>query len=256
MTKKKEEKPNKNMELWDAVCKTDPKYTKKANVRGNNLTSIAPQYRIKCATERFGSYGKAWGFSNIAFDYSLVELTGLIGFVATFYYPDGEFPISSSISAYRDNARTKPDQDYAKKVETDTLTKALSKIGFAADVFMGSFDDDKYISQMNEEFKEPPAKPKGSHKLDTNMRPALSAILASTSLEELEQVKIDFKDPILAIYKEWPAYMSEISGEQTKSFTDQIDDHKERLQSQEDIEKQQREDSGFKKDFEFNEDFK
>ena len=45
-----------NLDLWNKVEKTNPKYTKKANVKGNNITAIAPQYQIKNVTEQFGSY--------------------------------------------------------------------------------------------------------------------------------------------------------------------------------------------------------
>ena len=129
----------KELELWNKVEKTNPKYTKKANVRGNNITSIAPQFQIKSATEQFGVYGQKWGFKKVDFDYTLKDL-GLVVFNAIFYFPEGEFPISNAISLYRDNAQTKIDSDFAKKVETDTLTKALSKLGFSADVFLGQHD--------------------------------------------------------------------------------------------------------------------
>jgi hypothetical protein len=143
-----------NLKLWDAVEKTNPNHTKKANVRGNNITAIAPQRQVKNATEQFGIYGQSWGFKAIAFDYAMLELTGIVVFNGVFYFPEGEFPISSSISAYRDNARLKPDADFAKKVETDALTKALSKLGFNADVFMGLYDDHKYVQMMDEEFNK------------------------------------------------------------------------------------------------------
>lgn len=144
---------NENMKLWDAVEKTDPKHTKKANVRGNNITAIAPQYQIKNATDQFGTYGAKWGWRSFDFDYALLATTGIVIFKGLFYFPGGEFPISSSISAYKDGARTKPDADFAKKVETDALTKALSKLGFNADVFMGLYDDNKYVMEMTEAFK-------------------------------------------------------------------------------------------------------
>jgi len=144
-----------NLDLWDRVEKTDPKHTKKANVRGNNITAIAPQRQIKNATKEFGSYGQAWGFKDISLDFALMERTGVIIFKGVFFYPSGEFPIFSSISAFRDNAMLKPDADFAKKVETDALTKALSKIGFNADVFMGLYDDHKYVQMLNDEFNKP-----------------------------------------------------------------------------------------------------
>lgn len=144
-----------NLDLWNKVEKTDPKYTKQANVRGNKITAIAPQRQIKNATEQFGSYGKGWGFKEIDFDFSMVPVNNVIIFKGLFFYPEGQFPIVSSIGAYMDKACKMPDQDFAKKAETDALTKALSKLGFNADVFMGMYDDHKYVQMMNEEFNKP-----------------------------------------------------------------------------------------------------
>jgi hypothetical protein len=147
----------KNLELWSKVEKTNPEYTKKANVKGNLLTSIAPQYQIKQATEQFGVYGIGWGFRSMEFDYTLANI-GMATFKAVFYFPNGEFEIVNSVQLYKDGAQTKIDDDFAKKVETDTLTKALSKLGFNADIFLGKFDDIKYVQQMKQEFKEPAKK--------------------------------------------------------------------------------------------------
>lgn len=144
-----------NMELWNKVSKTDPKHTKSANVRGNKITAIAPQTQIMAATEQWGPYGTGWGFKAIEFCYDLFEKAGIIIFAGQFYYPNGEFPISASISGYKDGAQTKPDADFAKKVETDALTKALSKVGFNADVFMGLYDDHKYVAEMQAQFAGP-----------------------------------------------------------------------------------------------------
>ena len=133
-----------NMKLWEAVCQTDPEHTKKANVKGNNLTSIKPQYQIMMATEQFGAYGSTWGFKNIEITYDLLE-KGLVVFQADFFYPTGTFPAINTTSIYRDNAQTKLDDEFAKKVETDSLTKCLSKLGFNADIFLGQFDDMRYV---------------------------------------------------------------------------------------------------------------
>lgn len=140
-----------NLELWKKVEKTNPKYTKKANVKGNQITSISPQFQIMNATEQFGVYGKSWGFKNIILDYVLKDI-GLVTFQATFFFPGGEFEIINSISLWRDNAQTKIDDNFAKKLETDTLTKALSKLGFNADIFLGKFDDTRYLQEITKEF--------------------------------------------------------------------------------------------------------
>lgn len=168
-----------NLELWHKVERTNPKYTKNAKVSGNAITAIAPQYQIMNVTEQFGSYGSTWGFKDIELDYSLVNVPfkrektegvypnkkvigvedaymGLVVFKAIFFYPDGEFPIINSISLFTNNDMTKLDDNFAKKVETDALTKAISKLGFNADIFMGKFDDQRYVEDMNKEFGNTP----------------------------------------------------------------------------------------------------
>ena len=165
-------KTKDNLELWNKVEKTNPKYTKKAKVGGMNITSISPQFQVMNATEQFGSYGESWGFRNIELDYSITNtpiilsvldwntkvttevksILGLVGFKAVFFYPNGQFEITNSIKIFTDNKHSKIDDNYAKKLETDALTKALSKLGFNADIFLGKFDDVRYVNEMNAEF--------------------------------------------------------------------------------------------------------
>lgn len=170
---------NNNLELWNKVEKTNPKYTKKANVGGNNITSIAPQYQIKNVTEQFGIYGKTWGFKQLNFDYTLASEFGLVILDAIFFFPDGEFPIKNAQKLFMDNAKTKIDDNFAKKLETDTLTKAISKLGFNADIFLGLFDDVKYLDAVTKEFADKPAPIKLSDK-------AISDLIAKGK-EEVEK---------------------------------------------------------------------
>ena len=172
-----------NLKLWNSVEKTNPSYTKAANVAGNKITAISPQYQIKNVTEQFGSYGSTWGFKDIQLDYTLVNtpfmrektegvypnkkvvgfeeaVMGMVVFKGIFFYPNGEFPIISSISLFTNNDMTKLDDNFAKKVETDALTKAISKLGFNADIFMGKFDDVRYVEEMKKEFAQPTVTPK------------------------------------------------------------------------------------------------
>ena len=142
---------SENLKLWDSVKKTDPAHTKKANVKGNNLTSIKPQYQIMMATKKFGPYGETWGLKSITWDFQLVEETGLAIMHSFFYAPSIEFQITNTISIWRDGARLKPDDEFAKKCETDILTKSLSRLGFSADVFMGQFDDLRYVEEVTNE---------------------------------------------------------------------------------------------------------
>lgn len=186
-----------NLKLWHSVEKTNPNYTKKAKVGGNNITAISPQFQILNATEQFGSYGSEWGFRNIQLDYSITNtpiklsvtdwntketsvidsVLGLVGFKATFFYPKGEFEITNSIKIFTDNKHSKIDDNYAKKLETDALTKALSKLGFNADIFLGKFDDVRYLEEVTKEFA-----PKIDYTRQNNM------LKACTTLDQLATI--------------------------------------------------------------------
>tara|TARA_R100001594_G_scaffold147925_1_gene201891 strand:+ start:718 stop:1329 length:612 start_codon:yes stop_codon:yes gene_type:complete len=143
-----------NMKLWKAVEKTNPKYTKQVGF-GRKFTSVQAQYQIMCATEQFGAFGKGWGVSNESFT---MITDGLLGYQATFWWVNvsldnmHSFSINSSIATH--SKAGKLDDECYKKVSTDALTKGLSKLGFNADVFLGQWDDNRYVAQMKKEFSD------------------------------------------------------------------------------------------------------
>lgn len=155
-------KKNTNMVLWESVCETDPKYTKKVNQRGG-FTAIGAQSQVMKATEMFGAFGYGWGVREERIE--RWENCGLVVYQATLWFlqdgkaEEGIIPLHSSIK-YSSNGRI--DDDFFKKVATDALTKGLSKLGFNADVFMGMFDDNKYVNQISDKYKETKTKPKGA----------------------------------------------------------------------------------------------
>tara|TARA_R100000231_G_scaffold28230_1_gene25051 strand:+ start:2240 stop:2827 length:588 start_codon:yes stop_codon:yes gene_type:complete len=141
-----------NMKLWNAVEKTNPKYTKQVGF-GRKFTTVNAQYQVRCATEQFGPLGKGWGVDNEFFN-PIIE--GLIGYTAKLWWQDSDgkhsFDINASISTHSKSGKL--DDECFKKVTTDALTKGLSKLGFNADVFMGQYDDNKYVAQMKKEFSK------------------------------------------------------------------------------------------------------
>lgn len=144
-----------NLDLWSSVEKTDTQHTKHVNQRGG-YTAISPQYQLKQATDKFGPYGKGFGLSESNFDMSIYELDGVVIHKAVFFYVlDGTkelFPITNAIQAAKQTKNGKfVDVDFAKKVETNTVSKALSKLGFNADIFMGLFEDIDYLNELNNE---------------------------------------------------------------------------------------------------------
>lgn len=138
------EKKNK-MAIWSQVSVTNPKYTKEVSF-GRKFTSINAQYQIMCATEQFGACGEGWGVEDENF-YMVTD--GLLGYQATFWWMNKEeknsYSINSSIATH--NKSGKLDDDCFKKVSTDALTKGLSKLGFSADIFLGDWDDNKYVAK-------------------------------------------------------------------------------------------------------------
>jgi len=137
-----------NLKLWDSVKETDKEYTKHVNQRGG-YTSIKPQYQIQEATKTFGPYGMGWGFDSIDMDYSMINDLGVVIVKAVFFYNlDGKrntFPINNSWQAKMGD---RIDSDFAKKAETNTMGKALSKLGFNADIFMGMYEDPNYVDEV------------------------------------------------------------------------------------------------------------
>lgn len=151
-----------NLELWMKVEQTDPTQTKPVTF-GRKFTSIDAMYQIKTATSYWGPYGGRWKLSQIQHNWIQLANDGLMAVgKAVFRYPKSinnvvewnEFELSSAIMIqHRDkDNKLKVDDDFAKKLETDILTKALSKVGFNADVFMGMYDDNKYVAKMREQF--------------------------------------------------------------------------------------------------------
>lgn len=154
-------KQESNLILWKSVEKTNPNHTKGAKMGKMSITAICPQYQRMTATEVFGPFGKGWGVKDA--DYSFMDFpdqTKLCTYTATFWYMGEdkvcEFPIQSNIKVAfvtsGGKGYLKIDDEYAKKCATDALTKGLSMLGFNSDVFLGKYDDNKYVNKMVEEF--------------------------------------------------------------------------------------------------------
>ncbi len=78
----------------------------------------------------------------------------------TLYYPGGEFGICSDIDLFTYSQKYKNwsrNNDPCKKARTDALTKGLSELGFNADVFLGLYDDNKYVAERQAEEQGSPS---------------------------------------------------------------------------------------------------
>ncbi len=139
-----------NMELWNAVCVTDPDVTKEVKA-GRKITAICAQSQIKRATELWGSIGNGWGVKDEKYGMLDNEMhNNFCVYTALLFYPDGSIPIHADIEIIFSSGKWKGrfNDDFTKKIATDALTKGLSLLGFNADIFEGKFDDNKYVAEL------------------------------------------------------------------------------------------------------------
>jgi hypothetical protein len=134
--------------------KTDTNYTKKVKGFGTpDFTNIDTYYLIQEATKEFGLFGKGWGIKNVEWEHITLGATTIAKLEATFFIPSGEFQITNSDKLAYTTSKGKEmiDTDVYKKIETNTIAKALSRLGFGTDIYLGKFEDNNYTNEiMNE----------------------------------------------------------------------------------------------------------
>ena len=141
-----------NKRYWDQLKKTDPKYTKRINKGFGEITTIDPQWQIGKMTEVFGPVGVGWGY-NVNYTYTdqlvFAEVSVWAKDDVNSYVPYG--PVCSVQKLWRKTGAL--DDEAPKKAMTDAMTKALSHLGVSADVFLGMFDNSKYVEKVTAEYK-------------------------------------------------------------------------------------------------------
>lgn len=153
-----------NLALWQSVEKTPKDQTKAITGKSYSGTSPKPHYLVRKATETFGPCGIGWGFHIV--DERIEEGAGgerlSIARVKVWYEWGGkrgevEHIGGTQFSGTRKSGQPFTDEDAPKKSVTDALVKALSMIGFAGDIFMGRYDDSKYVRELEAEARQEPA---------------------------------------------------------------------------------------------------
>lgn len=160
----------KNLSIWSQVDKTDIRFTKKAKVGGQDITSLSGTAMVMKATELFGPVGIGWGWKIIEerFDDGHEIVVGEgdkracigreIGHtvkICLWFMQEGQRGEIEQYGCtryqYKANYGMTTDGEAPKKSLTDAIKKALSMLGFSADVFLGMFDDRDYVQQLQEE---------------------------------------------------------------------------------------------------------
>ena len=221
------------MRIWDSLCKTNPNYTRSVpSSYGKKITSIDPMYQIQMMTETFGPVGQGWKYT---VEYKHIPNEGFFGFiyaeVCIHYCIHGDWfsygPVCSVQNLCKKNGTL--DDEAPKKAMTDAMTKAFSHLGMSADVFLGKFDDSKYVQEVKKEFSKPQVKafPKTNGKKNIKL-----------DMEELDmgRIKNDIQkiDDIYALRK-WRKANSDLFDSNNKSLreyrqlTDLYETHETKL---------------------------
>ncbi|ECD5706830.1 hypothetical protein DI353_05840 [Salmonella enterica subsp. enterica serovar Javiana] len=171
-----------NLELWKNVFKTDERFTTAFSVNGGG-TSINGTYMTMIATREFGPKGIGWGvdilkerFDNGAPITRTVKGTdgnntwelipdGVGGIltekhhiikIRLWYIRNGvrgeEISFGCTPYIYSSKHGLICDGEATKKSLTDATKKALSALGFCADIFMGLYDNQEYRQKNKAEF--------------------------------------------------------------------------------------------------------
>ena len=144
---------NQNMKIWDFLSKTNPEFTKPfSKFGGKTLTTIDPHYQIQMMTNAFGPVGKGWSYQ---VEYKYLDKL-VFAEVSITYFLDNKWyafgPVSSVQSLAKKNGGL--DDEAPKKAMTDAMTKAFSHLGMSADVFLGMFENNKYVEDLKKEFSQ------------------------------------------------------------------------------------------------------
>lgn len=172
-----------NLALWNAVQETDPTYTK-SFTRGGGFRGTATNatYLAKKATEQFGPCGIGWGLEIMHEEYvqgAPILMDGAavchniihVLRVKLWYVRDGQrgeiVQFGQTQMVGKNSSGLYTDEEAPKKSLTDAMSKCLSLLGFAADIHLGLYDDNKYVENLkqrmadeNERPEEPPQRPR------------------------------------------------------------------------------------------------
>ena len=181
---------NENMKFWESVKKTDPNRVKPITGKQYKGNSPQPYYLVERMTDAFGMCGIGWGLNIINERMERLTDTDVLHVaVVELWYVYGDkkgsiTQIGQTKACYKTSSGSLlVDEDAPKKSITDAMTKCMSYLGFAGDIFSGQWDDSKYVQQLTKEFNHPD----GKGDLPQPRMPELKSVQLSDFDEESQQ---------------------------------------------------------------------
>ncbi len=201
-----------NMRHWTRFENIDPEFTKPITGKAYKGTSPNPQYVIRCLTEIFGPVGEGFGWEVLAEGFMPLGDEILHWCRINFWHTDRG-------NTYQSYGQTKAlmktksgllsDEDAPKKSLTDAVIKAASHLGIAANIFLGRWDDQKYVQEVAAEYRkaeQPPFDPQSAHDrimkriMAATTYDALAAVWGEES-DTVKQIGLQDRDLGAALYK-------------------------------------------------------
>lgn len=146
-----------NLALWRSVEKTHPDYVKPITGKQYQGTSPSPHWLRMRLTETFGPAGIGWGTKVLRQDFiqsgdkMAHYLTLQLWYVQGGVRGEVEAIGGTEIAGTRQSGKAFIDEDGPKKSMTDAFVKAAAELGFCADIFLGRWDDSKYVRERKQE---------------------------------------------------------------------------------------------------------
>lgn len=142
---------------WNSFADIDPAFTKPITGKSYKGTSPNPQYVIRCLTELFGPVGKGFGWEVLQEDFTPLGDEILHWCRIRFWTEDRgnsfeSYGQTKALMKTRNGLMS--DEDAPKKSLTDAIVKAASHIGIAANIFLGRWDDQKYVQSVADDFRD------------------------------------------------------------------------------------------------------
>lgn len=156
-------KSNSNLATWERFADIDPAFTKPITGKAYRGTSPNPQYVVRCLTELFGPVGKGFGWEVVQEGFEPLGDEILHWCRIRFWHDDRASCFESygqTKALMKTTNGLKSDEDAPKKSLTDAIVKAASHLGIAANIFLGRWDDQKYVAEVDAGFRAKEEKPK------------------------------------------------------------------------------------------------
>ncbi len=177
-----------NRALWDQVFATDPSQVKQIIGKRYKGNSPKPHWLMMRATETFGPCGIAWGWTLVSQQFVPGTEGQIMHFahVKLWYIWNGERGEVEQIGGtpYIDKT-AHTDEDSPKKSITDAVTKCLSFLGFAGDIFMGRWDDSKYLQEVGAKYEDKKRQDKAKKTTPAQKREGDAVIKTAIQLLEI-----------------------------------------------------------------------